>query len=93
VSGGHHLRGFCARAHTIKVATVASRWQRVGDLIGSGYLPHQKRMSYHLCYLAGNVHDKYIVTLQQRKIKREINFCVRKSLKKVCDIQATNSHF
>jgi len=26
----------CAKAHTIKVATVASRWQRVGDLIGSG---------------------------------------------------------
>jgi len=26
--------------HTIKVATVASRWQRVGDLIGSGFEPH-----------------------------------------------------
>jgi len=24
----------CARAHTSKVAAVASRWQRVGDLIG-----------------------------------------------------------
>jgi len=28
------------KAHTIKVATVASRWQRVGDLIGSGFERH-----------------------------------------------------
>jgi len=26
-----------ARDHTIKVATVASHWQRVEDLIGSGF--------------------------------------------------------
>jgi len=30
----------CAKAHTI---TVASRWQRVGDLIGSGFEPHTFR--------------------------------------------------
>jgi len=30
----------CAKVHTIKVATVASRWQRVGDLIGLEYEPH-----------------------------------------------------
>jgi len=33
----------CAKAHTIKVATVASRWQRVGDLIDSGCEPHTSR--------------------------------------------------
>jgi len=33
----------CAKAHTIKVATVASRWQRMGDLIGSGFEPHPSR--------------------------------------------------
>jgi len=33
---------FCAKAHTIKVATVSSRWQRMGDLIGSGFEPHIK---------------------------------------------------
>jgi len=27
----------------IKVATVASRWQREGDLIGSGFEPHTSR--------------------------------------------------
>jgi len=27
----------------IKVATVSSRWQRVGDLIGSGFEPHTSR--------------------------------------------------
>jgi len=27
----------------IKVAAVASRWQRVGDLIGSGFEPHTSR--------------------------------------------------
>jgi len=31
----------CAKAHTIKVATVASRWQ--GDLIGSGFESHTSR--------------------------------------------------
>jgi len=31
-----------ARAH-IKVAAVASRWQRVGDLIGSGFEPYTSR--------------------------------------------------
>jgi len=30
----------CAKAHTIKVATVAGHWQRMGDLIGSGFEPH-----------------------------------------------------
>jgi len=30
----------CAKAYTIKVATVVSCWQRVGDLIGSGFEPH-----------------------------------------------------
>jgi len=29
----------CAKAHTIKVPTVASHWQRMGDLIGSGMNP------------------------------------------------------
>jgi len=33
----------CAKAHTIKVATVTSRWQRMGDLIGSGFEPHSSR--------------------------------------------------
>jgi len=33
----------CAKAHTMKVATVASRWQRVVDLIGSGFEPHTSR--------------------------------------------------
>jgi len=33
----------CTKAHTIKVATVASRWQRVGDLIGSEFEPHTSR--------------------------------------------------
>jgi len=27
----------------IKIATVASRWQRVGDSIGSGFKPHTSR--------------------------------------------------
>jgi len=42
---GAQLRGFTpgsARMH-IKVATVASRLQRVGDLIGSGFEPHTSR--------------------------------------------------
>jgi len=30
----------CARDHTLKVAAVASRWQRVGDLFGSGFELH-----------------------------------------------------
>jgi len=30
------------------------------------------------------------VTLQQRKIIREINFCVEKPLKKFCDIRQQN---
>jgi len=34
----------CAKAHTFKVATVASRWQRVGNLIGSGFEPHTSRI-------------------------------------------------
>jgi len=34
----------CAKAHTIKVATLASRWQRMGDLIGSGFEPHTSRI-------------------------------------------------
>jgi len=43
----------------IKVAAVASRWQRVGDLIGTGFEPrtknlHEKQTSYHLCSLAGD---------------------------------------
>jgi len=38
-----HLRGFAPKAHTIKIATVASRWQRVGDLIGAGFEPHSSR--------------------------------------------------
>jgi len=44
----------------IKVATVASRWERVGDLIGSGFEPHisrtkDRQMSYNLCHLAGSL--------------------------------------
>jgi len=31
------------QGHTIKVTTVASRWQRVGDLIGSRFEPHTSR--------------------------------------------------
>jgi len=34
---------------------VASRWKRVEDLIGSGYLPFQKQTSYDLRYLVGNL--------------------------------------
>jgi len=32
----------CARAHTsrFKIAAVASRWQRVGNVIGSEFEPH-----------------------------------------------------
>jgi len=30
----------------IKVAAVASRWQRVGNLIGSGFEPHTSRTPY-----------------------------------------------
>jgi len=45
---GAHLRGF-APGPTIKGAAVASRWQRLGDLIGSGfkpyYLQHQRQTS------------------------------------------------
>jgi len=33
----------CARVHTSKVAVVASRWQRMEDLIGSGYETHTSR--------------------------------------------------
>jgi len=33
----------CAKDNTIKVATVASHWQRMGDLIGSGFEPHTSR--------------------------------------------------
>jgi len=33
----------CAKAHILKVATVANRWQHVGDLIGSGFEPHTSR--------------------------------------------------
>jgi len=33
----------CARVHTIKVATVASRWQRVEDLICLGFEAHISR--------------------------------------------------
>jgi len=33
----------CARENTSKVAAVASRWQRVGDLIGSGFESHTFR--------------------------------------------------
>jgi len=40
---GTHLRGFAPLAHTSKVAAVASRWQRVGDLIGSEFEPHTSR--------------------------------------------------
>jgi len=36
---GAHLHALRQGPH-IKVATVASRWQRVGDLIGSGFEPH-----------------------------------------------------
>jgi len=30
----------CGRAHTSKVAAVASSWQRMEDFIGSGFEPH-----------------------------------------------------
>jgi len=33
----------CAKAHTAKVAAVATRWERVGDLIGSRFEPHTFR--------------------------------------------------
>jgi len=33
----------CAKAHTINVATMASHWQRMGDLISSGFEPHTSR--------------------------------------------------
>jgi len=33
----------CARAYTIKAATVACHWQRVGDFIVSGFEPHTFR--------------------------------------------------
>jgi len=33
----------CARDHTSKVAAAASRWQRVGDLIGSWFEPSISR--------------------------------------------------
>jgi len=39
---GIHLRGFAPGSH-INVATVASCWQRVEDLIGSGFEPHTSR--------------------------------------------------
>jgi len=42
----------------IKVAAVASRWQRVGDLICSGFELHifrnKRQKSYHLRHLAGH---------------------------------------
>jgi len=41
---GAHLREFAPGPY-FKVAAVASRWQRVGDFIGS--------TSYHLCHLPG----------------------------------------
>jgi len=39
---GAQLRGF-APVSTLKIAAVASRWQRVNDLIGSGFEPHTSR--------------------------------------------------
>jgi len=39
---GAHLRGFASGPH-IKVAAVASRWQRVGNLIGLGFERHASR--------------------------------------------------
>jgi len=36
----------CAKAHIIKVATLASCWQRMGDLIGSGFKLHTNRGPY-----------------------------------------------
>jgi len=42
----------CAKAHTIKVATVASRWQRMGDLIGSTQFVTYSSNSTHLKILA-----------------------------------------
>jgi len=33
----------CTKAHIIKVAMVASCWQRMGDLIGSGFEPYTSR--------------------------------------------------
>jgi len=48
----------CSKAHTIKAATArgeslatCGRFDRLG--IWTSYLPHLKRTSYHLCYLAG----------------------------------------
>jgi len=43
----------CAKAHTIKVAMVASRWQCVGDFIGSRFESHTSRTrSEHLFDMA-----------------------------------------
>jgi len=41
----------------IKVAAVTSRWQRMGDFIGSRFepAPEDDQMYYHLCHLAGCV--------------------------------------
>jgi len=38
-----YLRGFAPGSTHNKVATVASRWQCVGDLIGSGFEPYTSR--------------------------------------------------
>jgi len=43
----------CATAHTSKAAVVASHWQQVGNLIGSGFKHHtshtrSERTSYYL---------------------------------------------
>jgi len=51
----------CARAgHTLKVAEVASRWQRMGDLIESGFEPHTSRTPLVPCYkLISTKHNNY----------------------------------
>jgi len=43
-----------------KDAAGASRWQRVGDLIGLGFEPYtfRTRNRYHLCHLAGTTPTK-----------------------------------
>jgi len=47
---GTHLRGF-APEPTYQAAAVASRWQLVGDLVGSGFEPHTSRIrSEHLIF-------------------------------------------
>jgi len=60
----------CAKAHTIKVATVASCWQRMGDLIGSAnVLPLVLSGRFQLTHAHANATTvaliRFIVTSKQ----------------------------